>query len=77
MIELTDIGGNVLYLNSDIIEKIVHNPDTVVILLTGTTLIVRETPEEVIARVVEFRRRCNDRPIITVTEATLPVETSV
>ena len=70
MIKLTDIGGNELYLNSDLIEKMVHNPDTVVMLLTGTNVIVKETPEEIIERITAFRRGCNDRPVITVPPGT-------
>jgi flagellar protein FlbD len=42
--------------NSDLIEVVEATPDTHVTLTTGRKLIVRETPAEVIALVVEYRR---------------------
>ena len=44
-------------LNSDLIEHIDVTPDTVITLTTGQILRVRETAEEVVERIVEFRRR--------------------
>jgi len=44
-------------LNSDLIEHIEVTPDTVVSLTTGQKFMVRESADEVIARVVDFRRR--------------------
>jgi flagellar protein FlbD len=43
-------------LNSDLIEVVEATPDTHVTLTTGRKLIVRETPAEIIALVVEYRR---------------------
>jgi flagellar protein FlbD len=42
--------------NSDLIETVEARPDTVISLTTGKKLIVRETPAEVLALVIEFRR---------------------
>jgi flagellar protein FlbD len=44
-------------LNADLIEHIDVTPDTVITLTTGQILRVRETVDEVVRRVVEFRRR--------------------
>jgi flagellar protein FlbD len=44
-------------LNSDFIEHIDVTPDTVITLTNGPIVRVLETAEEVIERVVEFRRR--------------------
>ena len=57
MIRLTRLNRVPLVLNSDLIEHIEVTPDTVITLTNGQILRVRETAEEVIARVVEFRRR--------------------
>jgi flagellar protein FlbD len=46
-----------LVLNADLIEHIDVTPDTVITLTTGQILRVRETAEEVVRRIVEFRRR--------------------
>lgn len=68
MIRLTRINRIPLVLNSDLIEHIEVTPDTVVSLTTGQKFIVLETAEEVIDRVIEFRRRIQTSapPTITV-----------
>jgi len=57
MIRLTRLNHVPLVLNSDLIEHIDVTPDTVITLTTGQILRVRETAEDVVDRVVEFRRR--------------------
>jgi len=56
MIRLTRINHKPFVLNSDLIEHIEVTPDTVISLTTGQKLIVEESAEEVVARVVEFRK---------------------
>lgn len=60
MIRLTRLNHAPMVLNSDLIEHIDVTPDTVVTLTNGQILRVRETAEEVIQRIVEFRRRIID-----------------
>ena len=60
MIRLTRLNHAPMVLNSDLIEHIDVTPDTVVSLTNGQILRVRETAEEVVQRVVEFRRRILD-----------------
>jgi flagellar protein FlbD len=57
MIRLTRLNQIPMVLNSDLIEHIDVTPDTVITLTTGQILRVRETVEEVVERIVEFRRR--------------------
>jgi len=57
MIRLTRLNHVPLVLNSDLIEHIDVTPDTVITLTTGQILRVRETAEEVVDRIVGFRRR--------------------
>ena len=56
MIKLTRLSHEPLVLNSDLIEHMEVTPDTVITLTTGQKLRVSETADEVIARVIEFRR---------------------
>lgn len=56
MIYLTRLNRAPLVLNSDLIEHIDVTPDTVITLTTGQILRVRETAEEVIRRIIRFRR---------------------
>ena len=57
MIRLTRLNRVPLVLNSDLIEHIDVTPDTVITLTTGQILRVRESAEEVIARIIDFRRK--------------------
>ena len=56
MIQLTRLNNNTLALNSDLIKFVEQSPDTLVTLITGEKIVVRETAEEVMARIIEFRR---------------------
>jgi flagellar protein FlbD len=57
MVRLTRLNRLPLVLNSDLIEHIEETPDTVITLTTGQIVRVRETADEVVQLVVEFRRR--------------------
>ena len=56
MIQVTRLGGRPFYLNSDLIESLEAVPDTTIQLTTGKKVLVTEPPDEVIRRIVEFRR---------------------
>jgi flagellar protein FlbD len=56
MIHVTRINHVPLVLNADLIEHIETTPDTVVSLTTGQKFVVLESAEEIIRRVVAFRR---------------------
>ncbi|MDK2822105.1 MAG: flagellar protein FlbD [Clostridia bacterium] len=59
MIELTRFQGKEFYLNSDLIEYIENNPDTVITLTNGKKIVVMEEPEEIVERIKAFRREIN------------------
>jgi flagellar protein FlbD len=56
MIHITRINHTPLVLNSDLIEHIEATPDTVISLVNGQKFMVLEDTDEVIRRVIEFRR---------------------
>ena len=56
MIQLTRLNNARLALNCDLIKYVEEAPDTVITLLNGEKLVVRETTGQVIERVLEFRR---------------------
>ena len=56
MIKLTRLNNQPLVVNSDLIKSVENAPDTVITLVTGEKIIVRETTEQVLERVVAFRR---------------------
>lgn len=56
MIAVTRLDGSPLLLNVDVIVSIERTPDTLVSLTTGDTVLVRETPEEVVDRMTRYKR---------------------
>jgi flagellar protein FlbD len=59
MIELTRLNGHPLILNAELIKFVEQNPDTVITLVTGDKMVVREDAPEVIHRVLDYRRSLN------------------
>ena len=56
MIQLTRLNNQPFAVNSDLIKFIENAPDTVVTLTNGEKIVVLETPELVIEKVIAFRR---------------------
>jgi flagellar protein FlbD len=57
MIELTRLNGAPIVLNSDLIKTAEASPDTMLTLIGGEKLIVRESCPEVSERVLTYRAR--------------------
>ena len=57
MIYLTRLNNQQLIVNADLIKFIENAPDTVITLLTGEKLVVRESPADVLERIAEFHRK--------------------
>jgi flagellar protein FlbD len=57
MIELTRLNGTPMVLNSDLIKTAEASPDTMLTLINGEKLIVREDCGEVMERVIAYRAR--------------------
>jgi flagellar protein FlbD len=56
VIFITRTNGTKLYINPELIQTVESTPDTVVTLLDNKKLIVRETPQEIAERFIEYRR---------------------
>jgi flagellar protein FlbD len=56
MIHLTRLNHVPLIVNSDLIEHVEVTPDTVVALTTGQKFLVLESAEDVVDKVIQFRR---------------------
>ncbi|MFY9176239.1 MAG: flagellar FlbD family protein [Caldicoprobacterales bacterium] len=57
MIKVTRLNDKEFVINTEIIEFIESTPDTVITTTTGKKVIVKEDVDEVIKRVVEFKRK--------------------
>ncbi|HCT45494.1 MAG: flagellar FlbD family protein [Phycisphaerales bacterium JB052] len=56
MISVTRLNGQQFVLNADLIRTIEENPDTIVTLISGEHLVVREPSKEIVRRVIEYNR---------------------
>lgn len=57
MILLTRLNGTEFYLNPELIQSVEKTPDTVITLLNEKKLVVRESPELIRERYIEYRQR--------------------
>ena len=64
MIEVTRLNGTKFWISAEEIEFMEATPDTIISLISGRKVIVKETPQEMKERIIEFRRRCLENPQI-------------
>jgi flagellar protein FlbD len=57
LIELTRLNGRALVVNCDLIKYIESAPDTMLTLVTGEKIVVRESCADVVARATAYRAR--------------------
>jgi len=60
MILVTRLDGREIAVNSDLVATVERTPDTLLTLTSGARILVREPLEEVVDRIVAFRRRIVD-----------------
>ena len=59
MITLHKLNGSEFVVNAELIETLEPGPETMVLLATGNKLLVREKADEIVAKVVEYRKVVN------------------
>ncbi len=62
MIELTRLNNEKIVVNADLVEFLERTPDTLVTTSTGKKLMVKETIDEVIEKVIAYHQR--SRPVV-------------
>ena len=62
MISVTRLDGSSMIVNCEQIAWLEFRPDTVISLMNGEKLIVREPPDAIIDRIQEFRRAVLSTP---------------
>ena len=55
MIRVTRLNGEQFALNPDLIERVEAHPDTVAFLVDGTKYVIKESVDEVLAEIREYR----------------------
>lgn len=62
MIRVTRLNGTPFVLNAEMIVTLDQAPDTIITLLDGKKFVVREGFEDVIEKVIQYRRLCRMMP---------------
>lgn len=57
MIQVTKLNMQEITINGELIEVIETTPDTVITMTTGRKFVVNESKEEIIERVITYKRR--------------------
>jgi flagellar protein FlbD len=57
MIRLRKLNGTEVVVNAELIESVESAPDTVINLATGNRFLVKDSVDEVVAKVIEYRTR--------------------
>ena len=57
MIACSDLHGRPLYVNPDLLEGIEKTPDTQLVFISGKRTYVKESPQEIVDRIIDFRRQ--------------------
>jgi len=65
MILVHRLDGAPFYLNAELVETVEATPDTVIVLVNGHRYIVKEQVEEVIARILTYRRSFSRASLLT------------
>ncbi len=56
MIQVTRLNGKGLVLNAELIQFIEATPDTVITLLNHEKIVVKESSDQLVERVLQYRR---------------------
>lgn len=57
MIKLTKMNQQIFFMNASLIYRIDQAPDTVITLTDGKTMMVKESPEEIVALFLDYQRQ--------------------
>ncbi len=57
MIEVMRLDGKIYWVNPHMIESMETTPDLTLTMLSGKKIIVRNSPEEIIEKIISYRSR--------------------
>lgn len=60
MIRVTRLNGTKLYVNAELIQTVEGTPDTVISLINNVKIVVKESPETIIAEIIEYQREIHN-----------------
>ena len=57
MIDVLRLDGKIYWVNPHMIEAMEENPDLTLTMLSGRKIIVRNSPQEIIQQIIEYRKQ--------------------
>ncbi len=57
MIEVTKLDGSKYWVNPHMIESMESTPDLTLSMLSGKKLVLKDSPSEVIDRIIQYRKK--------------------
>ena len=57
MIEVTRLNGGVYWINPHQIESMECRPDLTITLLSGKSIVVKDSPDQIIEKIIAYRRK--------------------
>ena len=56
MIDVLRLDGKIYWVNPHMIEAMETNPDVTLTMLSGRKIIVRNSPDEIIQKIIDYRK---------------------
>jgi flagellar protein FlbD len=66
MITCSDLHDRPLYINPDLLERIEVTPDTQLVFVNGKRTYVKESPEEIVERIIVFRQKTGEARMVPI-----------
>ena len=57
MIEVARLNGKTYWINPHMIESMEKNPDVTLQMLSGRTIVVKDSPDEIIEKIIAYRKK--------------------
>ncbi|MTI47996.1 flagellar FlbD family protein [Sporosalibacterium faouarense] len=64
MIKVCRLNGEELVINCELIEFMESTPDTVITFTTGKKIVVQDSVDDIINKVIEFKKKTNNNLMI-------------
>jgi len=63
MIKLTRFDNKEFFVNAELIQFVESRPDTIITLVSGEKIIVKEPAEEIVNKVIHYKQTINQSPV--------------
>jgi len=63
VIKVTRLNGSELWVNAEMIEFVESTTDTIISLVTHTKFVVKDSPQDIVEAIIDYRRRIHHQPL--------------